>query len=342
MSELTLADLDYDLPPELIAQHPAEPRDSSRLLVVRRASDTLEDRRFADLPALLDAGDLLVRNDTRVFPARAYFRRATGGRIEVLFLEQQGDEAAVWEALVRGRPRQGEELTGEGLDGSWRVRCEQALGDGRWLLRSLARRPVLDLLAECGVMPLPPYIHETLDDPELYQTVYARVSGSAAAPTAGLHFTPSVDAGLAAAAVGTAAVTLHVGLGTFRPLKHERLADNRLHAEPFEVPREVWRRVAETRAAGHRVAAVGTTSMRVLEHVARDGARLAGQTSLFIAPGFDFRVVDALLTNFHLPRTSLLALVMAFAGMGLTRSAYRHAVEARYRFYSFGDAMLIL
>jgi S-adenosylmethionine:tRNA ribosyltransferase-isomerase len=343
MSDLTLADLDYELPPELIAQRPAEPRDSSRLLVVRRGG-RLEDRLFGDLPGLLVPGDLLVRNDTRVFPARAFFRKATGGRIETLFLEPAGEDAGVWETLVRGRPRVGEELASEPLGQAWRVRCEQTMGDGRWLLRSLSRRPVLDLLAEAGVTPLPPYIHEALDDPERYQTTYARVTGSAAAPTAGLHFTADVDAALAAAGVSTAMLTLHVGLGTFKPLQHERLGDNRLHAEPYEVPAGVWRQAVAARAAGHRVAAVGTTSMRVLEHLARSAGEppLTGQTSLFIAPGFAFRLVGGLLTNFHLPRTSLLALVMAFAGVEATREAYRHAVGAGYRFYSFGDAMLVL
>jgi S-adenosylmethionine:tRNA ribosyltransferase-isomerase len=344
MSGLRLSDLDYELPPELIAQHPADPRDSSRLLVVRRRDGRLEDRLFSDLPALFEPGDLLVRNDTKVFPARAFFRRATGGRIETLFLERAGEDGTVWEALVRGRPGAGEELTSEAVGGAWRVRCEQTLGDGRWLLRSLSRRPVLDLLAEAGVTPLPPYIHETLNDPGRYQTTYAKVTGSAAAPTAGLHFTPAVDAALAAAGVGTAAVTLHVGLGTFKPLQNERLADNRLHAEPYEVPATVWRRAVTARAEGHRVVAVGTTSMRVLEHLAQSQGEppLAGQTSLFIAPGFAFGLVGGLLTNFHLPRTSLLALVMAFAGVETTREAYRHAVAAGYRFYSFGDAMLVL
>ena len=363
MTGLTLADLDYELPAELVAQHPAEPRDASRLLVVRREEGALEDHTFADLPWLLRAGDLLVRNDTRVFPARAFFRRSTGGRIEALFLEQQGEEDRLWQALLRGRPRAGEELTSEALGQAWLVRCEQALGDGRWLLRSLARRPVLRLLAEAGVTPLPPYIHEQLDDPERYQTVYARTPGSAAAPTAGLHFTPGLDAALAAAGLDVGHVTLHVGLGTFKPLQRERLADNELHAERYTVAPEVWRRALATREAGARVVAVGTTSVRVLEHLAlqagggqagvpealgtapRDAvpaAALAGETRLFIMPGFEFRVVGGLLTNFHLPRTSLLALVMAFAGDDLTRRAYRHAVERRYRFYSFGDAMLVL
>lgn len=373
---LTLDDLDYDLPPSLIAQRPVEPRDASRLLVVRR-DGALEDRRFTDLPGLLRAGDLLVRNDTRVLPARAHFRRASGGRVEALFVRpltaapaesphvpgrgrleggvaatqgrQDAPEAERWEALLRGRPRRGESLVSEALGDGWRVRCVEALGGGRWVLESEASRPVRELLEAAGTTPLPPYIHEPLDDPERYQTHYARAAGSAAAPTAGLHFTPALDAALAAAGVELAAVTLHVGLGTFHPLRAERLADNRLHGERFAVDAAVWRRVRAARGEGRRVVAVGTTTVRVLEHLAREEARgeaptsvIAGETDLFITPGFRFAVVDALLTNFHLPRSSLLALVMAFCGVEATRAAYRHAVAERYRFYSFGDAMLAL
>ncbi len=361
---LRLEDLDYDLPEALIAQRPAEPRDSSRLLVCRRATGRLEDRVFAELPRLLRTGDVLVRNDTRVFPARTFFRRATGGRIEVLFLRPAAasrqspaadePEPATWEALLRGRPRPGEELTSETLGDAWPLTCISPCGDGRWLVRSDGERAVFGLLAEAGVTPLPPYIHEVLDDPERYQTVYAKAVGSAAAPTAGLHFTPELDAALAAAGVTVETVTLHVGLGTFQPLQEETLAEGRLHGESYQVDAAAWARVRAARAEGRRVVAVGTTSMRTLEHLAlvyRDGPSAAGpdsvmvfrgETSLFISPGFEFRVVDALLTNFHLPRTSLLALVMAFCGVAATRLLYAHAVRERYRFYSFGDAMLAL
>ena len=349
-SAISLADLDYELPAGLVAQRPLEPRDASRLLVVRRAGGRLEDRAFRDLPALLCAGDVLVRNDTRVFPARAFFRRATGGRIEALFLRPlicaRGEER--WEALLRGRPRPGERLAGETLGEAWTVRCDEALGEGRWALASESGRSVLDLLGEVGKTPLPPYIHAPLDDGERYQTLYARAVGSAAAPTAGLHFTPEVDAALAAAGVAVETITLHVGLGTFRPLQVERLAANRLHAERFEVEDAAWRCIAAARRQDRRVVAVGTTTVRTLEHLAlsapeadEDGVR-RGETDLFIRPGFGFRVVDAMLTNFHLPRSSLLALVMAFCGIDQTRAAYSHAVAARYRFYSFGDAMLAL
>ncbi len=359
----TLADIDYELPAGLIAQHPVEPRHAARLLVVRRdgrpfggesgrsPEPRFRDLRFADLPALLRRGDVIVRNDTRVFRARAFFRRATGGRVEALFLCRLavGEDEERWEALLRGRPRAGERLVAEGA-AWWSVRCAEPLGEGRWLLVSETRRPVLDLLAEVGETPLPPYIHTVLADGERYQTTYARPVGSAAAPTAGLHFTREVDETLAAAGVVVEALTLHVGLGTFRPLQHERLDENRLHGERFAVESAVWRRITAARAAGRRVFAVGTTTVRTLEHLALaqgvtcdgDGAILRGETDLFIRPGFRFRVVDGLLTNFHLPRSSLLALVMAFAGVETTRAAYRHAVDARYRFYSFGDAMLVL
>ena len=374
---LRLEDLDYDLPEELVAQMPAEPRDASRLLVCRRAGRSLDDRVFSDLPQLLRQGDVLVRNDTRVFPARSFFRRASGARIEVLFLRPSGagesragngvrdaaaaprDPAEVWEALLRGRPRPGETLSSETLGEGWPLVAERPLGDGRWLVASRVARPVLDLLDEAGVMPLPPYIHRWLGAPERYQTTYARLVGSAAAPTAGLHFTPALDAALAAAGVTIETVTLHVGLGTFKPLEKETLAADRLHSETYEVDAAVWARLLAARAQGRRVVAVGTTSVRTLEHLARlapqgatpsgpppdfsaGPAAYRGETGLFITPGFDFRVVDALVTNFHLPRTSLLALVMAFCGAEQTRRLYAHAVRERYRFYSFGDAMLAL
>jgi len=365
----SLEDLDYELPESLIAQHPADPRDASRLLVYRRSDGRLEDRVFADLPAVLRAGDVLVRNDTRVFPARTFFRRATGARIEALFLrpssappgalagssEAAGPRTEEWEVLLRGRPRRGEVLSSETLGDAWSLACASPFGDGRWLVRSHGERSVLDLLEQAGVTPLPPYIHEGLSDPERYQTTYARAVGSAAAPTAGLHFTPGLDAALAGAGVTVETLTLHVGLGTFKPLREETMAAGRLHGETYAVDAAAWARLLAARADGRRVVAVGTTSMRTLEHLARtagaldasaadpaDGSALRGETALFISPGFEFRVVDALITNFHLPRTSLLALVMAFCGVAETRRLYAHAVRDGYRFYSFGDAMLAL
>lgn len=347
---ITLGDLDYVLPEELIAQTPAEPRDASRLLVARRAGGALEDRAFNELPSLLRAGDVLVRNDTRVFPARSFFHRATGGRIEVLFLHaltRPGDASERWEALLRGRPRSEEVLESEVLGPDWPLRCIEPIGDGRWVVESLGRAPVLARLDEAGVTPLPPYITTPLDDPERYQTTYSSRLGSAAAPTAGLHFTPALDDALAAADVAVEHVTLHVGLGTFKPLQSAALHTTTLHSESFEVEAAVWARLLEAHRDGRRLVAVGTTSLRVLEHLALEPpgspeGSMRGATRLFIRPGFAFRMADGLVTNFHLPRTSLLALVMAFCGVSETRAIYRHAVERRYRFYSFGDAMLAL
>jgi S-adenosylmethionine:tRNA ribosyltransferase-isomerase len=310
------AELDYDLPPELIAQHPAERRDSSRLLVHRRESGRTEHRAFSELPDLL-SGELVVVNDTRVVPARLKLARATGGVVEILLLEQV-DAGGRWEALARPsrRLRAGERLGP--------VELLESLGDGRWLLR-------LDGEPE-GEMPLPPYIHEPLAHPERYQTVYARAAGSAAAPTAGLHLTPALLARL-----DPARVTLHVGLDTFRPVTSGALEDHALHGERYEVAPDEWARIE----AAERVLAVGTTTVRTLETVVRTG-ELSGRTSLFVTPGFEFRRVDALLTNFHLPRSTLLALVMAFVGVEETRELYGTAIAERYRFYSFGDAMLVL
>ncbi len=309
------SELDYHLPAELIAQHPAERRDESRLLVYHRTSGDVRHRRFFDLPGEL-SGELVVVNDTRVVPARLRLRRKTGGEAEVLLVERL--ELDVWEGLARPsrRLKPGERLGP--------VELLEPLGEGRWRLR-LHGEPD-------GEMPLPPYITERLDEPERYQTVYSRDPGSAAAPTAGLHFTPELLATL-----DVERVTLHLGLDTFRPLSADTLEDHELHGERYEVRPEAWKRIE----GAERVLAVGTTTVRVLESVAR-GAPLAGRTELFIQPGFQFRRVNALLTNFHLPRSTLLALVMAFAGAEETRRLYRVAVEERYRFYSFGDAMLIL
>ncbi|HEX5469957.1 MAG TPA: tRNA preQ1(34) S-adenosylmethionine ribosyltransferase-isomerase QueA [Gaiellaceae bacterium] len=310
------SELDYELPPELIAQHPLERRDESRLLVFDRATDATEHARFRDLPAQLAPGTLVVVNDTRVLPARLLLERPTGGRAEVLLLERiEGD---VWEALARPSRR----LRAGMVLGP--VEFLESLGEGRWRIR-LEGEPG-------GHAPLPPYITEPLADPERYQTVYADEAGSAAAPTAGLHFTPEL-----LAALDVERVTLHVGLDTFRPVTAETLSEHRLHSERYEVGEEAWARI---RSAPH-VTAVGTTTVRVLESLAR-GAPLAGRTELFVTPGFDFRRVDSLVTNFHLPRSSLVALVMAFAGIDETRRLYELAIAERYRFYSFGDAMLVL
>jgi S-adenosylmethionine:tRNA ribosyltransferase-isomerase len=314
-------DLDYALPPELIAQRPTERRDASRLLVYDRRSGDVRQRSFAELAQEL-AGYLTVVNDTRVVPARLALRRETGGAVELLLVERLEDER--WEALARPsrRLRAGERLRGRGSASS--VELVEPLGAGRWVVQ-LAGEPDGDL-------PLPPYVHETPADPERYQTVYARDPGSAAAPTAGLHFTPELLASL-----DHETVTLHVGLDTFRPLTTETVEEHAIHGERYRVEEAAWARIE----AADRVLAVGTTTTRVLETLARGGP-LEGRTDLFITPGFAFRRVDALLTNFHLPRTTLLALVMALAGIDATRELYGLAIRERYRFYSFGDAMLVL
>jgi len=317
-------ELDYDLPPELVAQHPVEPRDASRLLVFERATGAIRHRTFRDLPDELD-GRLVVLNDTRVVAARLRLRRETGGKVEVLLLERL--EEGVWEALARPsrRLRAGERLRPcTTVSNEATVDLVEALGAGRWLVR-LEGEPA-------GELPLPPYIHEAPEDPERYQTVYAAESGSAAAPTAGLHFSDDLLASL-----DHETVTLHVGLDTFRPLTEETVEAHAIHGERYHVEAEAWARIE----GAEQVLAVGTTTTRVLETLAHGGP-LEGRTDLFIMPGFTFRRVDALLTNFHLPRTTLLALVMAFAGIEETRRLYAVAVEERYRFYSFGDAMLVL
>jgi S-adenosylmethionine:tRNA ribosyltransferase-isomerase len=310
------AELEYSLPPELIAQHPAERRDDSRLLVLHRASHEIRHRRFRELPEEL-TGELVVVNDTRVLPARIRLERPGGGAAEVLLLEPLNGRGE-WEALARPTRK---------LEPGQRlgpVELLEHLGEGRWRLRLEG--------APHGEAPLPPYITEPLADPERYQTVYADREGSAAAPTAGLHFTAELLAKL-----DVERVTLHVGLDTFRPVTVVDIDDHPIHSERYEVEQEAWERIR----SAERVLAVGTTTVRVLESLAR-GAPLAGRTDLFITPGFEFRRVDALLTNFHLPGSTLLALVMAFAGVEQTRQLYELAIAERYRFYSFGDAMLIL
>ena len=309
---MDLSELDYELPPELIAQDPAERRDASRLLVYERETGAVRQRTFDELPDELH-GELVVVNDTKVVPARIPIETPRG---EVLLLERLDD--GTWEALARPTRR----LRPGRRYGPFELL--EHLGEGRWRLR-LDGEPA-------GETPLPPYITKPLADASRYQTVYARAAGSAAAPTAGLHITPELLARLS-----PERVTLHVGLDTFRPVTEERLEEHRIHGERYEVELEAWERIR----AAERVLAVGTTTVRVLETIAHGGP-LVGRTELFITPGFEFARVGALLTNFHLPRSTLLALVMAFAGIEETRRLYRLAIEERYRFYSFGDAMLIL
>ena len=353
-----MSDFEYDLPPELVAQEPVEPRDASRLMVVDRATGTIAHHIFRDLPRFLRPGDLLVHNESRVIPARLFARKATGGRVEILLLRPRSE--TVWEALVRGRGvRVGGRLEVlDGPDGAPTGAGAEVLEEGERGLRVLAfDRPALALAEAVGQTPLPPYIHRPIADPERYQTVYARTPGSAAAPTAGLHFTPELLLRLREMGVESVFVTLHVGLDTFRPVEEERPEEHRIHAEFCRLPLEAAERINRAKVEGRRVVAVGTTSVRVLETAALAAVGgcadadscpwqtvipYEGLTDLFIYPGFRFRVVDALITNFHLPRSTLLLLVAAFCGKELMDRAYAEAIRLRYRFYSFGDAMLIL
>ncbi len=333
---LRTSDFDYHLPPEAIAQHPGE-RGESRLLVLGR---TTAERRFAELPDLLDPGDLLVVNDTRVIPARLRARRPTGGRLEILLVERQ--ESASWWCLLRPGRRlpPGAPLA---VEGGPSARVEER-ADGRF--RLTFEQPIEPLLKEIGETPLPPYIDRPVEprDRERYQTVYAARPGAVAAPTAGLHFTPALLTALERRGIRQASLTLHVGPGTFRPVKAENPEEHVMDAERFEIPEATAEAVAATRRNGRRVVAVGTTVVRSLETAATsDGlvAAGAGRTGLYIRPGYGFRVVDRLITNFHLPRSTLLMLVCAFAGRNRVLDAYRQAVGSGFRFYSYGDAMLV-
>ncbi|HUP19500.1 MAG TPA: tRNA preQ1(34) S-adenosylmethionine ribosyltransferase-isomerase QueA [Gemmatimonadota bacterium] len=365
---MRMDDFDYDLPPGHIAQEPPAGREESRLLVVDREAGAWRDARFPDLVGILEPGDLLVVNETRVFPARLHARREEGEEVEVLLVRPLGadDPASAdgreWEAMVRPgkRARPGARLALLDREGFPATDATAVVIDrtesGRRIRLDVPGDP-WDWIEAHGHVPLPPYIERTdrPADRERYQTVYARRRGAVAAPTAGLHFTPGLLAELAERGVGRAAVVLHVGPGTFRPIAAERAEDHVMEAEWYRVPEETAAAIARTREAGRRVVAVGTTTVRALESAARADAPgrarvppespvapASGWTDLFIRPGFEFQAVDALLTNFHLPRSTLLLLVSAFAGRELVMGAYRHAVDAGYRFYSYGDAMLVV
>ncbi len=343
---MNTSEFDYELPSDLIAQIPCEPRDASRLLVLGREQGEITHRKIRALPGLLRSGDMLVFNDTRVLPARLFGKKPTGGKVELLLLNRRAPR--VWEALVAGRGvRVGMQLSqfGDGDDLTATV-LEELKGARRIVEFS---QPIRPALSQIGHVPLPPYIRSELDDLERYQTVFAREDGSAAAPTAGLHFTEDLLSQLKAAGVETAFVTLHVGLDTFAPMTVKNVADHEIHSEWCHLDPEVAMLLRQTKENGGRIIAVGTTTVRVLESAAQanDGklAAFEGKTRLFITPGFTFRAVDALLTNFHLPRSTLLLLVSAFAepdGIQKIRAAYAEAKENGYRFYSFGDAMLLL
>ncbi|GEA16117.1 S-adenosylmethionine:tRNA ribosyltransferase-isomerase [Moorella sp. E308F] len=342
---LRLEEFDYDLPPELIAQTPVEPRDASRLLVLNRERGYLEHRHFYDLPDYLKEGDVLVLNETRVIPARLWGRRAgTGARIEVLLLTRRDRDT--WEALVRpGRrvPVGTEIIFGQG---ELKARATATTSAGGRLLQFFYQEgPFETLLDRLGAMPLPPYIKEKPEDPGRYQTVYARVEGSVAAPTAGLHFTPRLLEQLRGQGVQIVYLLLHVGLGTFRPVKVQNIEEHHMHAEYYEVTPEAAAAINAARARGGRIVAVGTTVVRTLETVATEEGLIQpgnGWTDIFIYPGYRFKAVDCLITNFHLPKSTLIMLVSAFAGREKILAAYRTAVAEGYRFFSFGDAMLIL
>jgi S-adenosylmethionine:tRNA ribosyltransferase-isomerase len=333
-----LSDYDYDLPPGRIAQTPAEPRDASRLLVVHRDTGTLEHRVFRDIPQYLKPGDVLVVNSSRVRAARLHATKATGGRVELLLLKPLGE--GDWECLVSPgrRVAPGTRLA---VDGGLTAEVLARTDTGGRVVRFEGAAALGDALEAAGEVPLPPYITTPIVDKERYQTVYARTLGSAAAPTAGLHFTPELLDAARAMGVSVAEVTLHIGLDTFRPVKVDNVDEHVMHSEWYEIAPEAAEAV---NAATGRVVAVGTTAVRALESAARDGRVRAGsaETRLFLRPGANFQVVDALLTNFHLPKSTLLMLVSAFAGRELMREAYAAAVAGEYRFFSFGDAMLIL
>lgn len=332
------ADFHYELPPELIAQAPLPERSASRLLVVDGRTGELTDSHFGAIADWLRPDDLLILNDTRVLPARLMGRKASGGRVELMLERVVGARRGLFQLRASKRTKPGAVIA---IDGGGQAQVASRLGD---LFELDFDRDLEPLLETRGAVPLPPYIERapTAADRERYQTVFARVPGAVAAPTAGLHFDDRLLAAIAARGVTTARITLHVGAGTFSPVRTERVEDHRLHPERFEIGADTVAAIERTRQRGGRIVAVGTTTVRALESAARRGlAPMTGETDLFIYPGFEFRIVDALVTNFHLPESSLLMLVAAFAGRELTLRAYRHAVAQRYRFFSYGDAMLL-
>ncbi|MBM7712408.1 tRNA preQ1(34) S-adenosylmethionine ribosyltransferase-isomerase QueA [Enterococcus xiangfangensis] len=341
---LTTEDFDFDLPEELIAQTPLEKRDSSRLLVLDRETGEIEDKHFDEIIEELNPGDALVMNDTRVLPARLYGEKPeTGGHLEVLLLNNtQGDE---WETLIK--PARRAKVGTQIIFGDGRLRAEvkTELEHGGRIVEFSYEGIFLENLESLGEMPLPPYIKERLEDPERYQTVYAKENGSAAAPTAGLHFTPELLKKIAEKGVKLVYLTLHVGLGTFRPVSVENIAEHQMHSEFYRLTEDAAAQLNKVRANGGKIVAVGTTSIRTLETI---GTKFNGElkadsgwTDIFITPGYEFKVVQAFSTNFHLPKSTLVMLVSAFAGREKTLAAYHHAIEERYRFFSFGDAMFV-
>jgi S-adenosylmethionine:tRNA ribosyltransferase-isomerase len=343
----TTDDFDFDLPDELIAQTPLEQRDQSRLMVLDRENETIAHRSFFELPELLREGDVLVLNDSKVFPARLHGHKPTDGRVELLLLNPLpgGDGGAVWEAMTRGSVREGTAIE---LSADVKCRVLKRAGSHTWKVQfSVEQDALQQFLDDQGETPIPPYITQTgLSEQELrerYQNVYARERGSAAAPTAGLHFTPEVFAGLQERGVQIEHVTLHVGLGTFAPVKSDDIAGHDMHSELAAVSEETAQSLNAARRSDRRVIAVGTTSVRTLESFTTEGVTRAGQawTDIFMTPGYQFQAIDGMITNFHTPRSTLLMLISAFAGYDFTMSAYREAIDKQYRFYSFGDSMVI-
>lgn len=339
---MKVSDFQYDLPAELIAQQPLPERSASRLLCLSRGTGEYRDAMFAELPELLRAGDLLVFNDTRVIPARLFARKETGGRVEILVERVTGAREALVQLRASKPTRPGAVLRVEGAEVALTVEGRE----GEFFKVACENGEFMDLLETAGHMPLPPYIDraDEAEDRERYQTVYAREPGAVAAPTAGLHFDDALMKRLEDCGIARGFVTLHVGAGTFQPVRADRVEDHHMHAERIEVSEALCRQAEETRATGGRVIAVGTTAVRSLESAAT-GGRLAphsGESRIFIYPGYTFRAVDGMITNFHLPESTLLMLVSAFAGLDSVKAAYAHAVEQRYRFFSYGDAMLIL
>jgi len=336
----TLSEFDYHLPPERIAQIPVTPRDASRLLVMSRAAGDLTDTHFNQIGNFLQPGDLLVVNQTRVIPARLYARKQdSGGKVEILLLNRRAP--ATWEALVGGKGMHaGRRFV---LENDLQGEVIEELPGPRRIVRF--EKPLAGYLEQIGKMPLPPYIHERLEEAERYQTVYAQDKGSAAAPTAGLHFTPQLLNSLQEKGIGLAKVTLHVGLDTFAPVTEENVSEHEIHSEWRRLSPQAADQINKVKENGGRVIAVGTTSVRTLESAAAGGGRVAaveGPTQLFILPGYQYKIVDAMITNFHLPKSTLLMLVSAFAGRERVLAAYQAAIRRGYRFYSFGDAMLII
>ena len=340
---MELSEFNYDLPEELIAQVPIKNRDESRLMVLNRENKTIEDKIFKDIIEYLKPGDCLVRNNTKVIPARLYGKKETGANVEFVLLKNiEGD---IWEAMVRPGNKLHEGARVIFGDGLLKAEVLGTTEDGTRKVEFSYNGIFNEILDKIGLMPLPPYIHESLKENDRYQTVYAKYDGSAAAPTAGLHFTPELLKKIEEKGVSIANVTLHVGIGTFRPVKEKNIEDHHMHTEHYYIKQEDVEKINKAKKEGHRVIAVGTTSCRTLETIADENGLVKeceGDTGIYIYPGYKFKCIDGLITNFHLPESTLIMLVSAFAEKDYVMKAYKHAVDERYRFFSFGDAMCIL